>query len=80
MTLKKPSSNSNFDASLTAVKSLDVADVPDVLLETIHFLREVQANVEVPEGVRAEAGRFINRQRQCVKAIGAAVNQLAEVA
>lgn len=80
MTPKKPSSNSNFDASLTAVKSLDVADVPDVLLETIHFLRDVQANVAVPEELRTEAGKFINRQRQCVRAIGAAVNQLAEVA
>ncbi len=79
MTPRKQSSNLSSGDLLSETKSLDVGDVPDVLLETIHFLREVQANVEVPEGVRAEAGRFINRQRQCVKAIGAAVNQLAEV-
>lgn len=80
MTPKKQLSNSSSGDLPSETKPLDVADVPDVLLETVHFLREVQANVAVPEGVRAEAGKFINRQRQCVKAIGAAVSQLAEVA
>lgn len=79
MTPKKQLSNSSSGDLPSEAKPLDVGDVPDELLETIHFLRELQANAELPEAVRAEAGKFITRQRRCVKAIGAAVNQLAEV-
>lgn len=80
MNHKEASSNSNCNDSPDSNALLDVADVPDVLLETIHFLRNLQANAGLPEAIRAEAGKFIGRQRQCVKSIAAAAAQLVEVA
>lgn len=72
--------NSSSGDSPGAGKPLDVADVPDILFETIHFLRGLQANAALPEAIRAEAGKFIARQRQCVASIAAAAEQLVEVA
>lgn len=81
MKLKRQSSNSNCNGTSDGnLPPLDVADVPDVLLETIHFLRKLQADAGLPEAIRAEAGKFIARQRQCVASIAAAAEQLVEVA
>ena len=78
---KKALLNSNSNGTSGGdLPPLDVADVPDVLLETVHFLRKLQADASLPEWVRKEAEEFIGRQRQCVASIAAAAEQLVEVA
>lgn len=78
MNCKSKSLRSSSGASLKSEPPLDVADVPDNLLETIYFLRGVQANLGLPEAVRTEADAHISKLRRCVASIGAAVDQLAE--
>ncbi len=80
MKLRKQSSALSYKGSPSAVEPLDVGDVPDKLLEAIHFLSELQTNAALPDAVRTEAGAHIEALRQCVHSIANAADQLAEVA
>lgn len=64
MSCKSKSSASKSGASLKEASPLDVADVPDKLFETIHFLRELQADANVPELLRKAAGPHIEELRR----------------
>lgn len=81
MIRRKQSSNSiSGGSSKNNDALLDVGTVPLKLLETIHFLSELQTNAALPDAVRTEAGQHIEGLRACVHSIAAAADQLAEVA
>ena len=74
---KRQSSNSGSSRA-GEQSQFDVTDAPTLLLELQFYAQEIQRISQDPE-VRALAQKIEQGQDQCVSAIAAAVDQLAEL-
>jgi hypothetical protein len=78
---RKTSSNSKSSdiGSGAAASPLDVADVPDKLLESLHFAEEIVRLA--PDGeLKDLARKIVERIDPCISAMSAAVDRLLETA